>query len=413
MTAFGDVDAAVTAVKAGAHDFLTKPFQSPDALAHSVAKAAEHGRLVARTRRLEKELEVRERYGDIVGSSPLMREVYSPVEAVAHSTSTSAPAGRDGHGQGAGRAGDPQPRPARGQAVRRDQLRGHPGDPASRASCSATCAAPSPAPIETRVGLFEAANGGTLFLDEIGDLPLARAGQAAPGARRRARSSASGSSESHPRRRPGDRRDERDLQQAMRDKRFREDLYYRLNVITIPLPPLRDRPDDIPLLAYHFLRKYTARAGRERRADLGRGDARAHEPLLAGQRARARERDRAVRGDVARRRDPPRATCRRRSATPGARRRSPRAVLLDLPFADAKHKAIEQFEAGYAFGTLRRAGGNVSEAARQAGMDRPEPASKFELGRLAGETTAPSGSRSRYHRRQDLVVGLVDHILPR
>ena len=72
MTAHGDVDTAVTAVKAGAYDFLAKPFASPDTVSLAVAKAAERGRLLDRTRRLERELEVRERYGNIIGSSPPM-----------------------------------------------------------------------------------------------------------------------------------------------------------------------------------------------------------------------------------------------------------------------------------------------------------------------------------------------------
>jgi DNA-binding NtrC family response regulator len=366
MTAFGDVDAAVTAVKAGAHDFLTKPFQSPDALAHSVTKAAEHGRLVARAQRLEKELEVRERYGDIVGSSPLMREVYRTVESVAHSTATILLQGESGtgkelvaraiHSRGprAGKPFIPINCSAIPETLVEAELFGH-----VRGAFTGA--------IETRVGLFEAADGGTIMLDEIGDLPLhvqiklLRTLQ--EGEIKRV-----GSSESiHV--------DVRviaatniNLQQAMRDKRFREDLYYRLSVITIPLPPLRDRPDDIPLLAYHFLRKYTARAGRE----VDRISVEAMRALRSHTwPGNVRELENAIErsvvmshGDVILPGDlPP-------SVSDTAVQPLSQNVLLDLPFTVAKRKAVEQFEAGYAFSTLQRAGGNVSEAARQAGMDR-------------------------------------------
>jgi transcriptional regulator with GAF, ATPase, and Fis domain len=221
--------------------------------------------------------------------------------------------------------------------------------------------------IETRLGLFEAASGGTILLDEIGDLPLhvqvklLRTLQ--EGEIKRV-----GASESiHV--------DVRviaatnlDLQQAMKDKRFREDLYYRLSVITIPLPSLRDRPDDIPLLAYHFLRKYAARAGRrvERISLEAMRALRSHSwPGNVRELENAIERSVVMsRGDVILPGDLPSSVSD--TAAPSLSQN----LLLDLPFADAKRLAIEQFESGYAFGTLKRAGGNVSEAARQAGMDR-------------------------------------------
>jgi DNA-binding NtrC family response regulator len=366
MTAFGDVDAAVTALKAGAHDFLTKPFQSADALAHSVAKAAEHGRLVARAQRLEKELEVRERYGDIVGSSAPMREVYRAVESVAHSTATVLLQGESGtgkelvaraiHSRGprAGKPFVPVNCSAIPEALVEAELFGH-----VRGAFTGA--------IETRVGLFETADGGTIMLDEIGDLPphvqikLLRTLQ--EGEIKRV-----GASESiHV--------DVRviaatnvDLQKAMRERRFREDLFYRLSVITLPLPPLRERPDDIPLLAYHFLRKYALRAARrvERFSVEAMRALRSHSwPGNVRELENAIERAVVMsRGDVILPGDLPASVGDTAAPAPAA------GLLLDLPFNDAKRRAVEQFEAGYAFGTLTRCGGNVSEAARQAGMDR-------------------------------------------
>jgi DNA-binding NtrC family response regulator len=99
MTAFGDVDTAVSAVKAGAYDFLTKPFATNDAVALAVAKAAEHRRLLARTHEVEDVLEAREQFGDILGSSPAMREVFRLVEGVAASNSTVLILGESGTGE--------------------------------------------------------------------------------------------------------------------------------------------------------------------------------------------------------------------------------------------------------------------------------------------------------------------------
>ena len=139
----------------------------------------------------------------------------------------------------------------------------------SRASSSATSAARSPAPSRESAGSFEIADGGTLFLDEIGDMPPALQAQAAaraPGARVRAR-----------RRHAHDQVDVRviaatngDLEAAVAAGRFREDLYYRLNVVTLDMPPLRARRDDIPPLARHFAAKYAARraVGASRREPL-------------------------------------------------------------------------------------------------------------------------------------------------
>jgi len=366
MTAFGDVDAAVTALKEGAHDFLTKPFSSPDALAHSVNKAAEHGRLIAKAEQLEKELEVRERYGDIIGSSGPMREVYRTVESVAHSPSTVLLQGESGTGKElVARAihtrGPRSNRPfvpvncsAIPETLVEAELFGH-----VRGAFTGA--------VEARVGLFEAADKGTILLDEIGDLPLQvqvkllrtlqdgeikRVGSSEP-VRVDVRVIAATNL---------------DLHEAMRARRFREDLYYRLCVITIPLPPLRERAADAPLLAYPFLRKYSLRSGRE----IGRISLEAMRALRnhswpGNVRELENAMERAVvmaRGEVILPGDLPPSVVD--TSTPAA---AP-SLLLDLPFADAKRRAVEQFEEGYVRSMLKRAGGNVSEAARQAGMDR-------------------------------------------
>jgi DNA-binding NtrC family response regulator len=366
MTAFADVDTAVVAVKAGAYDFLTKPFASSDTVALTVAKAAERGRLLDRTRHLEEELEIRERYGNLIGSSSPMLEVYRMIDTVSHSTSTVLLQGESGtgkelvaraiHSRGP-RASKPFV-PVNCSAIPENlvesELFGH-----IRGAFTGAVA--------TRMGLFEAADKGTIMLDEVGELPaqvqvkLLRILQ--EGEVKRV-----GSSESS-------NVDVRviaatnvDLHQAMVNGTFREDLYYRLNVITIYLPPLRERPDDIPLLSYHFLRKYALRAGR----DLKRISLDAMRALRSYQwPGNVRELENAIERAVVMARSEVIVPSNLPSSvvdTPDSL--VSRSVLLDLPFSKAKKSVIESFEKNYVEEALRRAGGNVSEAARQASLDR-------------------------------------------
>ncbi|MCP4679281.1 MAG: sigma-54-dependent Fis family transcriptional regulator [Deltaproteobacteria bacterium] len=366
MTAFADVDTAVAAVKAGAYDFLTKPFPSSDTVALAVAKAAERGRLLDKTRRLEEELEVRERYGNIIGSSGPMLEVYRMIDSVSHSTSTVLLQGESGtgkelvaraihsRGQRSNKSFVPVNCSAIPENLVESELFGH-----VRGAFTGA--------VSTRMGLFEAADGGTILLDEVGELPpqvqvkLLRTLQ--EGEVKRV-----GASESS-------KVDVRvvaatnvDLHKAMLDGTFREDLYYRLNVITVQIPPLRERIEDIPLLAYHFLRKYALRSGR----DIRRISLEAMRSLRSyGWPGNVRELENAVersvvmaRGDVIMPGDLPQAVVSTSDSTIS------RNVLLDLAFSEAKKRVVEGFEKEYVQEVLRRAGGNVSEAARQASLDR-------------------------------------------
>ncbi len=366
MTAHGDVDSAVAALKAGAHDFLTKPFGSPDALAHVVARAAQHGRLAARARRLEKELEVRERYGDIIGSSPSMRFVFRAVESVAHSKSTVLLLGEPGTGKElvarsihmSGRRAKGPFVPVNCSAIPKDlievELFGHVRGAFPDAS-------------ESRIGLFEAADGGTIFLDEIDHLTLETQVKLhrilQDGEIKRA-----GSNDANRMNVRVIAATDVDLKQAMEQKRFREDLFYRLSVITIPLPPLRDRAEDMPLLAYHFLRKYSLRSGRK----IARISLEAMRMLRSHTwPGNVRELENAIersvvmaRGDVILPGDLPPSVVDTIAPPVSSN------LLLDLPFREAKRKAVEQFESAYVHEMLRRSGGNVSEAARQSRMDR-------------------------------------------
>jgi two-component system response regulator HydG len=167
----------------------------------------------------------------------------------------------------------------------------------------------------------------------------------------------------------------RDLPRLVRSGKSREDLFYRLNVIAIPLPPLRDRLDDVPLLAHHFLRRYSDRLGKKVRTLAPQAI-----ELLCAHRwpGNVRELENAIeravvlcRGDVVQPTDlPPSVTGRtdpvlRAAAGPGGD-----AALLALSYATAKDGALRDFEKRYVEAHMRACEGNISAAARQAGMDR-------------------------------------------
>jgi len=224
-------------------------------------------------------------------------------------------------------------------------------------------------------GLFDAADGGTIFLDEIGDIPLSTQVRLLrvlqEGEIKRV-----GSAESV----KVDVRviaaTHRDLPKLVKAGKFREDLFYRLNVINIPLPSLRERVDDIPLLAHHFLRRYAERLGKKVRALSPEGI-----ELLCGYRwpGNVRELENAVeravvlcRGDAVTPTDLPPAVTGR--TAPLVREVQPsgaeEAAWLTLSYAAAKEHALRRFEKSYVDALMRACDNNISAAARKAGMDR-------------------------------------------
>src|SRR5690606_33952574 len=168
-----------------------------------------------------------------------------------------------------------------------------------------------------------------------------------------------------------------DVGSRIQEGKFREDLYYRLNVVAISLPPLRERREDIPLLAYHFLQKYAARSP----TPVRRISPEAMH-LLESHRwpGNVRELENAIEHAVVFCRDgviqPTELPFARKQSgsvdPPGGAPAQESSVtsFVDLPYREAKERAIHAFETGYFAAILQRAGGNVSEAARQAGLDR-------------------------------------------
>jgi two-component system NtrC family response regulator len=260
MTAYGTVSTAVEAMKRGAADYLTKPFER-DELLLVVEKAIRQRRLEDEVASLRGALQDRYKLDNIIGGSPAMQEVFSMIERVSCTDVPVLISGESGTGkelvaravhQNSGRASGPFVAlncSAVPETLLESEFFGH-----ERGAFTGATRA--------HAGRFEQADGGTLFLDEIGTMrvdlqaKLLRAIQEREVQRL-------GSSTT----RKVDVRilaaTSEDLEQAIRHKTFREDLFYRLNVVPIPLPPLRDRVEDIPLLVNRFLTATAEKLGRE------------------------------------------------------------------------------------------------------------------------------------------------------
>jgi DNA-binding NtrC family response regulator len=259
MTAYGNIETAVEAMKAGAADYLAKPLNL-DELSHRIERIRERQRLYAENKELREELRQRHRIEGIIGESGQMLEVISLIGRVAPSEATVLIRGESGTGKeliakaihyASPRAKAPLIRvncAALPENLLESELFGHEKGAFTGA-------------VATRKGRFELADGGTLFLDEIGDLPphlqakllrvlqereFERVGSSKPLSVNVRMLSAT----------------HRDLEARIKTGEFREDLYYRLNVVTIMLPPLRERRQDIPALMDHFLRLFAQKNGK-------------------------------------------------------------------------------------------------------------------------------------------------------
>ena len=259
MTAYGSIDEAVQAMKDGAHDFLQKPVDSNHLLL-LVGRALEHTRLRTENILLREEWSRRYGFPRIVGESDAIKRAVAETQRVAADRHDRPAPRRVGHGQGALRARRPSP-----LSPRRD-----------RAFVAINCAAIPETLIESelfghergaftgaterRPGKFELAAGGTIFLDEIGELPLAVQGKLLRAIEEKVVDRIGGRAPV-----PVDVRvvaaTNRDLQTASEEGEFRRDLYFRLAVFPVRVPPLRERGEDVVLLARHF----AAQLGRELR----------------------------------------------------------------------------------------------------------------------------------------------------
>jgi two-component system response regulator AtoC len=260
LTAFGNFQAAVDAIRAGAYDFLTKPVHL-DPLALSLERAVQHRALRREVRRLRLVVEQEQGYGDLLGQSPVMRAVHDRIARVAPTEATVLVTGESGTGKelaaralhrGGRRSGGPFVAincAAMPESLLESELFGHVKGAFTDARAE-------------KKGLFLEASGGTLFLDEIGELPLALQPKLLRALQERRVRPVGASQEV-----PFDARlvaaTNRDLETAIEEGRFREDLWFRINVIQIELPALRARGDDVLLLAQHFIKTFGERAGKE------------------------------------------------------------------------------------------------------------------------------------------------------
>ncbi len=259
ITAFGSLDTAIAAIRAGAYDFITKPFETA-ALVLTLARAVAHRALRQEVRMLRERVANANRFEEMIGASPAMTEVTELLGRVAETDAAVLITGESGtgkevaaralHARGPRRAG---PFVAVNCAaipgnLLESELFGH----ARGAFTDAKTA---------RVGLFQQADGGTLFLDEVGEIPLLLQPKLLRALQERTVRPVGSDSEV-----AFDARiiaaTNRDLELAIEEKRFREDLYYRINVIRVELPPLRARGADVLLLAQHFLEGFAKRMGK-------------------------------------------------------------------------------------------------------------------------------------------------------
>jgi DNA-binding NtrC family response regulator len=250
VTAYGTIEDAVAAIRAGATDYLTKPLNL-DELLHRLGQARDRQRLVVENRELRQALRERHRVEGIIGESGAMQEVLSLVARVAPSDATVLIRGESGTGK------ELVAKAIHHASRRRD-------GPLVRVNCAALPETLLEAELfghdkgaftgatTARRGRFEAAQGGTLFLDEIGDVPLHLQVKLLRALQEREIERLGSNRPT-----PVDVRliaaTHRDLERLAREGRFRDDLYYRINVVTITVPPLRERREDIPLLLEHFL----------------------------------------------------------------------------------------------------------------------------------------------------------------
>jgi two-component system, NtrC family, response regulator AtoC len=259
ITAFGSLDTAIAAIRAGAYDFITKPFEI-DVLAIALERALKHRELRHEVKRLRTLLDATRGMGELLGSSPVMLELKELLARVAESQASVLVTGESGTGK---------------EVVAR--LLHQKGPRADKPFLALNCAAMPEHLIESelfghvrgaftdaktdKVGLFVQANHGTLFLDEIGDMPLGLQPKLLRVLEERKLRPVGGGKEI-----PVDLRlisaTHRDLEDAIVQGQFREDLYFRLNVIQMALPPLRARGNDVLLIAQSFIETFAKQSGK-------------------------------------------------------------------------------------------------------------------------------------------------------
>ncbi len=363
MTAYGTIEQAVEAIKEGAYDFIRKPIDEAK-LIHVLKKGLERNRLVRENERLLKQLCENSPFHDMVGQSQEMQKAFKAIQTVAPTDVTLLIRGESGTGK-----------EMAARAVHRLSLRG------SRSLVTVNCPALPESILESELfgyrkgafthattdkkGLFSEADGSTIFLDEIGDLsptlqtkllrvlqekeikPLGETKTYKVDVRIIASTN-------------------QDLEAKMQAGSFREDLYYRLNVAALVMPPLRERSEDLLLLVDHFIRKTACELDITPKT-LTKA---ARELLLRHSwPGNVRELENTIRGVMAMTPGSVIDTDSFQNWAPAERPASP-APDTDLPYKVVKDQVLEQFTTAYVTRLLEKTHGNVSLAAERSGIKR-------------------------------------------
>ena len=360
LTAFGSIESAVEAIRAGAYDYITKPVEI-EALALTLERAIAHHALKEEVRRLRRAVAVSGQFGELIGRSDAMKRVYDLLDRISDSEATVLITGESGTGKEVvARALHARSRRKAGpfvaincaavpESLIESELFGHVRGAFTDARAS-------------RPGLFVEASGGTLLLDEIGELPISVQPKLLRALQERRVRPVGGSSEV-----PFDVRliaaTNRDLEAAVEERRFREDLYYRINVILVELPPVRARGSDVLLLAQRFVEDFSTRSSKE---VTGISPAASEKLLSYSWPGNVREIQNCMERAV--------ALTRYREIT-----------VEDLPEKIREHRAshvivagddpselvpLEEVERRYILRVLEASGGNKTLAARILGLDR-------------------------------------------
>jgi DNA-binding NtrC family response regulator len=368
MTAYGSIESAVEATRKGAYDYITKPFRK-ELIVHVVQKAVQWRRLQKENVYLREKLEGKPHYPALLGSGPAMEKLHAHIDRIARTSATVLITGESGTGK------ELVARSIHAHSLRKN-------NPFIPIDCSTIpesiieselfghMKGSFTGAIRDKKGLVEEANGGTLFLDEIGDLSvsmqvkllrLLQEGEYKPVGSNTIRKV--------------DIRfiaaTNRNLWDQIKKGEFREDLFYRLKVIDIHIPPLRERMEDIPILAGHFVEKYSIIHEKKVK---GISQEALYLLMLRDWPGNIRELENVIErgvimasGDILLEEDLLSTESASRDAVAPDH---PMEDIFTLPFKAAKDRLIEEFQVQYIARALARHGGNVSQAAKDSGVKR-------------------------------------------
>ncbi|HET9489902.1 MAG TPA: sigma-54 dependent transcriptional regulator [Methylomirabilota bacterium] len=385
MTAYGTIESAVEAMRLGASDYLVKPFETAEVLM-VIRHAIEFQELRAASRASLRRNQEQFTLGNVLARSEAMQEVFELLRSVAEMDTTVLIHGETGVGK------ELLARSIHFSGPRRDK-------PFVAVNCAAIPAELFESELfgfrkgaftsasESRRGFFQTANGGTLLLDEIGEMPVGLQSKLLRAIEER-RVTPIGADRAVDIDVRFIATTNKDLQAEVERGAFRRDLFYRLSVVPIRVPPLRERPGDIPLLAQHFLEVSARRAKKPVRVIApGAMDALCRYAWPGNVRELENVIERAVivaKGE---------AIADVEAFLAGAGERPP--VDLSLPFRDAKGRVVEEFERAYIAGVLEMHGGKLTAAAKHADMDPKnfwEKVAKYGLRRPHSDDPSPDSA---------------------